>query len=100
MSAVFVIVVFFGTYISLALLPRGNASGYGLAVAAAIIGLAARFEAFAPLIVPSVAGLVAAAVALGARFALGDRLADKTYRALLGVPPMLVVIAVMLIPLG
>lgn len=98
MSALFAIIVFFGTYVSLALLPRGAASGYGLAVAAACLGLATRFDVFAPLILPAAAGVVAAAIALGARYALGHRMPPKTYQALLGVPPMLVVIAAMFMP--
>ncbi len=98
MSAVFAIIVFFGTYISLALLPRGAASGYGLAVAAVCLGLATRFDGFAPLILPASAGVLAAAIALGARYALGDWLTPKTYQALLGVPPMLVVIAALFLP--
>ncbi|MDZ7904649.1 MAG: hypothetical protein U5N55_01815 [Cypionkella sp.] len=100
MGAALLIIVFFGIYVSLALLPRGRAAAYGLIVALAILGLSSRFATFAPLILPAAAGVAAAALALGARHVLGHKLPDKTYFAFLGLPPMLVVIALMLMARG
>lgn len=100
MGSALVLIVFFGTYVSLALLPRGRAGVYGLAFAAILLGVISRFPIFAALILPAAAGIAAATLALAARNVLGEQLKDKTYFALLGLPPMIVVIVLILLSGG
>ena len=83
-------------YLSLALLPKGRAATIGIISAAAAALLGTQITALAPLAPVAGYAIALAGIAQGLRQILGARLSEGMYRALLGLPPFLLVLGVLL----
>jgi hypothetical protein len=88
--------VLLAIYLSLALLPAGRTAALGIAIAAGVTLLSLQITTFAAIAPLAGYAVGLAALAQGLRYVMGARLPDRLYRALLGLPPFLLVLGVLL----
>ena len=82
-------------YLSLAFLPKGRAATIGIVSAAAAALLATQITVLAPIAPVAGYAIALAGFAQGLRQILGLQLTDRMYRALLGLPPFLLVLGLL-----